>query len=84
MTKKPWEKLKYLENEKSFYDEIKKHFSSFSKCFQSRKYHKYHILKGLSITQIPQIPHFERAFNHTNTTNLSERFLSDSDFKKGC
>ena len=55
MTKKPWEKLKYLENEKSFYDEIKKHFSSFSKCFQSRKYHKYHILKGLSITQIPQI-----------------------------
>ena len=32
MTKMPWEKLKYLENEKSFYDEIKNIFHHFWKA----------------------------------------------------
>ena len=34
MTKKSRQISKYLENEKSFQDEIKKHFSSFLKGFQ--------------------------------------------------
>ena len=37
MTKKSKQKFKYLENEKSFQGEIKKHFSSFLKGFQMPK-----------------------------------------------
>ena len=37
MTKKSRQKLKYLENEKSFLGEIKKHFSSFLNSFQLPK-----------------------------------------------
>ena len=37
MTKKSRQKFKYLENEKSFYDEIKKHFSSVLKDFHWKK-----------------------------------------------
>ena len=37
MTKKSRQKLKYLENEMSFWVEIKKHFSSFLKGFQLPK-----------------------------------------------
>ena len=40
MTKKPWQRLKYLEDEKSFWDEIKSIFRLF---------------KGLSIKEITQI-----------------------------
>ena len=40
MTKMPWQKLKYHENEKSFQDEIKTFFI---------------IFKGLSIKQVTQI-----------------------------
>ena len=39
--KKPWQKLKYIENKKSFYDEIKSIFHYFLKGFQSSKYHKF-------------------------------------------
>ena len=37
MSKKSRQKFKYLDNEKSFYDEIKKHFLSFLKGFHWNK-----------------------------------------------
>ena len=37
MTKKSLQKLKYLEDQKSFQNEIKKYFSLFLKGFQSSK-----------------------------------------------
>ena len=37
MTKNSRQKFKYLENEKNFQDEIKKHFSSFLKDFKLKQ-----------------------------------------------
>ena len=41
MTKKSWQKLKYLENEKSVQDDLIKDFSSFLKGFQSSEQHSF-------------------------------------------
>ena len=58
MTNKSRQKFKYLENEKSFQDEIKKHFSSFLNGFQWRKQENI-FLEGESPTLIHLYPLWE-------------------------
>ena len=60
MTKQSRQKLKYLENDKSFYDEIKSIFHHFVRAFI--EVNKGNFLEGESPTLTPFVQPFSRCF----------------------